>query len=156
RRQRRPRLAVGPGIGEILRDDRVEDGVDPVAVPEVRLALPPLAHEAGALGMRAGALVEGVDLELEPVVPELLEQKLLEEPSGLVREPATPEAWMHGEVLEAGDPIRLVRDVIAERSGPLAIQPDHEPAEGVRLGERALDLLEDLLPARRRAWAEEL
>src|SRR4051794_3586896 len=88
---------------EVLGEERVEDRVDPLAVLEIRLSFPALADEADALAVRAGALVEGVDLELQPVVAELLEQEPLEQPRRLVGEPAAAKARMDREPLEPGD-----------------------------------------------------
>src|SRR5437899_7111729 len=133
-------------LGEVLRQQRVEHGVDPFAVLEVRLPLAALADEAGSLGMRTGALVEGVDLELEPVVAELLEQMTLEQSRRLVGQPTAAKARVDREPLEPGDPARLVRDVEAEHPGRLSVQLDHEAPEAGRLRARALGLRAPLGP----------
>ena len=78
-------------------------------MPQVRLPPEPLADEAGALGVRDGALVEGVDLELEPVEAELAEQVALEQPRRLVGEPAAAEVRVDREPAEPRDPVALVR-----------------------------------------------
>ena len=106
--------------------------------------------------MRARTLVEGVDLELEPVVAELGEQVPLEQARRLVGEPAAAKARVDREPLEPRDPAPLVRDVEAEHPGRLSVQLDHEAPEALRLGERALDLLDHLLAGRGRVRAEEL
>ena len=78
-------------------------------MPQVRLPPEPLADEAGALGVRDGALVEAVDLELEAVEAELAEQVALEEPRSLVGEPAAAEVGVDREPAEPRDPAALVR-----------------------------------------------
>src|SRR5581483_10345770 len=131
-------------LRQILREQRVEDRVDPLAFPEIGAPLPPLPHVADPVGVGAGALVEGVDLELEPVEAELVEQEALELPRRVVRDPPAAEARVDGEALDPRDPVPLVRDVKAERARRLAVDLDHEAAERLRLGERPLDLLDDL------------
>src|SRR5579862_2501160 len=120
-------------LGEILLEQCVENRVDPLAVLEVRPALPTLPHVAGPFGVRLGALVEGVDLELEPAKVELVEQKSLEDPRRFVRDATASEARVHGDALDPGDPVALARDAEAERAGSLTVDLDHEAAERVRL-----------------------
>src|SRR5581483_6631757 len=55
---------------EVLPSQSEEHPVDPLAVPQIGAALHALAHEAGALCVGDRAVVEAVDLELEPVVVE--------------------------------------------------------------------------------------
>ena len=65
-------------LGEILLDDRVEHAVDPAVVVAIRLSLDALADVAGSLGMADCALVEAVDLQLEPVEAALADQVVLQ------------------------------------------------------------------------------
>jgi DNA-binding transcriptional ArsR family regulator len=65
---------------EVLLDDRVEHPVDPAVPLTVRLSLDALANVARSLCVALGALVEAVDLELEPVEAALADQVVLQEP----------------------------------------------------------------------------
>ncbi len=117
------------GAVSVIDEERVEDGVDPFAVLEVRLALGSLPDVAGALGVSAGGFVEGIDLELEPVVAELLEQERLQEPGRLVADPPAAEARERGEPLEPRDATPVVHDVEADGADRLPVGLDHEAAE---------------------------
>ena len=74
---------------QFLGEQAEEDAVRPLAVPPVRAATDALADEPGPLGMADRALVEAVDLQLEPVVAEVTDEVQLEQACGLVRHPAT-------------------------------------------------------------------
>ena len=69
----------------------------------------PLAHEAGALRMLDRALVEAVDLELEPVVAEVVDEVALEDPGGLVGDPAAAVVGVDGQAAQARDPAAPAR-----------------------------------------------
>src|SRR6185312_11986026 len=127
---------------QILSDQPVDHAVDPRAVPVVRLSAYAFADEARALRVPLGPLVEAVDLELQPVKAELVDQVLLEEARRLVGEPPAAEVGMHRQGAEVRDPAPRVRDLEAHQAGRLAVGLDHEAAELLRLGLRALDLLE--------------
>jgi hypothetical protein len=79
------------GVLEVLGDDGEQHAVDPAVPMPVRLALDALADEAGALGVPERALVEAVDLELQPVEAPLPDELVLEQPGGVVGEAAAPE-----------------------------------------------------------------
>jgi hypothetical protein len=83
------------------------------------------------MGLRA--LVEAVDLELEPVVAEVEDQVPLEQPRGLVGETTAAEVRMHRERAEVRDPAALVGDLEAHQPGRLPVELDHEAAELLRL-----------------------
>ena len=71
---------------EILADEPEQDAVGPLAVAPVRLALHPFADEADPLGVGDRALVEAVDLQLQPVEAELEQEVALELSRGLLRQ----------------------------------------------------------------------
>ena len=91
-----------------------------------------------ALRVLDRALVEAVDLELQPVEVELEQQVALKEPRGLVGEPAATELGMDREPAEIRDAVALVGDVEAHQAGtpPFAVllDLDHEAAGLLRLG----------------------
>src|SRR6266516_1754190 len=101
---------------KVLAYEPEEHGVLPLAVPQVRLPLHALADEARALRVAERALVEGVDLELEPVQAEVDEQVPLELPGGVVRDSATAEVRVDGEPAQARDPRPGVRQLEAHRA----------------------------------------
>ena len=75
------RRASSPdGRLEVLLDEAEQHAVDPLAVPPVRLAADALAHPPRPLGVAQRALVEAVDLHLDPVEAELAKQVALERP----------------------------------------------------------------------------
>ena len=110
-------------------------------VAEIGAALHALADEADPVVVGERPLVERVDLELEPVEPELDEQQPLELPRRVVCDSAAAEVRMHGETLQPRDPVRLVDDVEAESPRALAVDLDDEAAELLRLALRARHLL---------------
>src|SRR5437588_3383582 len=122
---------------EILPQQPVENAVDPVAVPPVRPPPDALAHEADPLRVVHRALVEAVDLELEPVVVEVEEEVSVEHPRGLVRDSPAAEARMDGEPAEMCDPAPAVLHLELHASGELppraVVDLDHEPPVVVRL-----------------------
>ena len=61
----------------------------------MRLTLDPFVDEAGPFGMALRALVESVDLVLEPVKAALPDQAVLQEPGGVVGETAAAEVGMN-------------------------------------------------------------
>src|SRR5438094_4255990 len=94
----RQRLPVGAGgIGEILGDDTVEDPVGPAVAVAVGLATHTLARVPRKLRMPLSALVEAVDLELEPVEPEIDDQVALEQACRLDPDPPAAEPRIDGE-----------------------------------------------------------
>src|SRR2546428_4353025 len=132
-------------VRKVLLQQREEHGVLPLAGLQVRLALQPLAHEPRALGVRDRALVEAVDLELDPVESKVDEQVTLEAARHLVAEPPPAEARMDREASGLGDPAALVASVEPDAARSLTVDLDHEPAERVGLALGALDLGEHLL-----------
>src|SRR5919197_1480043 len=118
---------------EILADDAVDHTVDPLVVAPVRLAAHSFANEPGPLGVALRALVEAVDLELQPVVAEVVDQVPLEEARRLVGEAPAAEVGMHRERAEVGDPASAVRDLEAHQARALPVELDHEAAELLRL-----------------------
>src|SRR5439155_7418586 len=138
---------LGPGYRrlllrrlEVLADQPEDDAVDPLVVAPVRLAADALLDEAGPLGMALGALVEAVDLELEPVEAELEDQVPLEELRRPVGQPPAAKVGMHRERAQVGDPAAPVCDLEAHQARRLAVDLDHEAAELVGLAAGALDL----------------
>src|SRR5688500_15791616 len=121
---------------QVLADEPEEHAVDPLAVAPVRLALDAFPKEARAFRVLDGALVETIDLELEPVVVEVEQEVALEESRRLVRKPAPPEVRMHRQAAQVRDPAALVRDVEAHHPGPAPLAVlfdlDHEPARLLR------------------------
>src|SRR5688572_9568378 len=97
------------------------------------------------------ALVEAVDLELEPVVVEVDEQMALERTRGRVGEVTPSKIGMDGKAAEAREPAALVRLIESHhaRSAPLPVllDLDQEAAAFPGLGERQLDLVQKLVPA---------
>ena len=95
--------------------------------------------------MGEGALVEGVDLELEAVEPELVEQVELEQARSLVGDPAAAKVGVNRQPAEVGDAAALVGACEAHRPGSLSVGLDDEHAERVGVGLAALDAREDRL-----------
>ena len=95
--------------------------------------------------MRDRALVEPVDLELEPVEAEPLEEVPDEQQRRLVRETAPAVVGVDGEPAEVRDPAAPVRAVEAHRPRPQSVDLDHEAAARVRVGLALTDLCEELL-----------
>src|SRR2546429_1523503 len=89
---------------EILAHQAVDHTVDPFVVAPVRLAAHAFAKEARTLGMLLRALVEAVDLELEPVEAEVEEQVALKELRRFIRQPAAAEVGVHRERAEVRNP----------------------------------------------------
>ncbi len=120
------------GLVQIFADESEENAVHPLAVAPVRLPLDAFADEAGPLRMLDGALVEPVDLELEPVEVEVEQQMALKETSRVVGQAAAPEVGVHREAAEIRDSAAPVLKVEAHHAGaaPLAVllDFDHEPA----------------------------
>src|SRR3990170_1232802 len=137
--------ARAAGALEILGNEAVEDAVHPLLVPPVRLAAHALADVAGQLGVPLRALVEPVDLELEPVEAELEEEVALDLPGGLDADLPPAEVGVHGEPAEARDPAPLVDSLEGHRAGRPPVNLDHQHAARLRLGLGALDLSEQLL-----------
>src|SRR5205823_3549257 len=140
---------------EVLGKQPVQHAVDPVVVPPVRLSLHAFADVAGALGVADRAIVEAVDLQLEPVVAELLEEVALELARGLLADPPAAEARMDGEPAEARDPAAAVADLEPERPRRRAVDLDHEDAVLLRLALGAFDRLEQRLAVLRPHCGEE-
>ena len=140
--------AVAPRAPDRL-DQSVEHAVDPLAVAAVRLPLDALADEARALRVPHRALVEAVDLELEPVVAELVDEVALEEAGGGVGDPAAAEVRVDREPAEPATRLRLFETAkpIAPARSPSTSTTKRPKSSG---SARPLDLLEQLL-ARRRA-----
>src|SRR5207302_9407855 len=105
------------GVVQILAKQTEQDAVGPVAVPPVGPALHPLADEADSLGVPKCTLVQAVDLELEPVEPELVEQMKLEQSRRLVGQPAAAEVRVDGKAAQARDPASLVLGGVAHDPG---------------------------------------
>ena len=72
----------------------------------------------------ARALVEAVDLELEPVEAELADQVVLEQAGGVVGDAAAAEGGVDGEAADVDDPAAAVR-----RSQPIA--PAGSPSSSI-------------------------
>ena len=90
--------------------------------PAVGLALHAFADAARALGVPLRALVEAVDLELEPVVAALADQVPLQEAGGVVGRRAAAEVGMDGEPAQRG------RSGCAGSSRSQAIAPARSPS----------------------------
>ena len=80
------------------------------------------------------ALVEAVDLELDPVEAELADQVVLEQARGVVGEPSAAEAWMDGDAADVCDPAAaFVRSQnIAPARSPSSSTTSRPPASGSR------------------------
>src|SRR5439155_1207155 len=96
---------------ELGRGDTVTVWVD-----ADRQAADALLDEAGPLGMALGALVEAVDLELEPVEAELEDQVPLEELRRPVGQPPAAKVGMHRERAQVGYPAAPVCDLEAHQA----------------------------------------
>ena len=131
------------GSTEVFRDHRVEHPVHPATIPRVRLSFDALADEPRALGVPLCTLVEAVDLELDPVKAKLSDQIVLQEPGGVVGEPAAAEVGMDGEAAHVGDPAAAVTEAPAHRACGLAVELDGEEAAGLGV---LSDLLDDPVP----------
>jgi hypothetical protein len=140
---------------QVAGKHRIEHRVDPAAVAQIRLALHALAHEPRALGVRNRPLVERVDLELEPVVAELVEQMTLQQPRSIVCDAAAAKCRMDGQALELRDLGAAVLYLEPHRPGALAVGFDHEAAELLRLRLRALDLAEQAVAVESRTTTKE-
>src|SRR5436853_6959145 len=117
---------------EILPQQPVENAVDPVAVPPVRPPPDALAHEADPLRVAHRALVEAVDLELQPVVVEVEEEVPVEHPRRLVRQAPPAEVRVHREPEKMRDPAAVIRHLEGHAPGEPPARPrsvvdhDHE------------------------------
>ena len=131
------------GVVQVLRDERVEHAVDPAVAARVRLPLHAFADEPRALRVPLRALVEAVDLQLDPMEAELADQVVLQQAGGVVGEPAAAEAGMHGEPAHVRDPAAAVAELPAHRAGGLAVELDDEETAALRL---LGDLLGDPVP----------
>ena len=105
--------------------------------------------------MLDGALVEAVDLELQPVVAEIRDEVALQSVGGIVGDPAAAIGGMDGEPFEMGDPRAAIGELEPHRAGPFSVVLDHKAAEVVRLALRALDLHGDVGAILRRDGTEE-
>src|SRR5437764_2901871 len=128
-------------VVDVFENQAVNHAVDPLAVAVVRLAAYTFLDPARPSGVAHRALVEAVDLELQPVVAEV-EEVALEEPRRLVGKAPAAEARVHRERPEVRDPAALVGDLQAHQACRFSIQLDHEAAELLRLSLRALDLFQ--------------
>src|SRR6185436_15931573 len=137
---------------EILLDDRVERPVDPAVPLTVRLSLDALEDVARSLRVALGALVEAVDLELEPVEAALADQVVLQEPRCLVGEPAAAEVGVDRDAAQVRDAAARVRLLPEHRACPLAVELDYEHATLLGI---ALELLQDPVPLIAAAGREE-
>ncbi len=122
---------------------------------EVRATLDALADEPRTLGVSLRALVEAVDLELEPVVAKLEKQVALKKPGRLVGSTTTAERRHDREPADASDAAALVHTLEAHRTCALAADLDDEAAERLGLRERALHLGRHLLAPAGAPAAEE-
>src|SRR5690242_19271742 len=86
------------------------------------------------------AVVEAVDLELQPVVAEVVDQVPLEEARRLVGDLPPAEIRVHRQRAEVRDSAAAVADLEAHQAGGLAVDLDHEAAELPGLGLRPFDL----------------
>src|SRR5581483_138242 len=143
------------GRDELVGEDREQHRVLPLTVPEIRLPLDALAHEPGALGMCDRPHVEPVAGELDPVVPELVDEVPLREPRRAVCKAASPERRVDRERLEVHDAMAFAHLRVPVRAGALAAVQDQHPAEALRLADGAIDLGGDPLAVARTAAAEE-
>src|SRR5665213_2434547 len=107
-------------ILQLIAQQSEKHRVLPLPVLQIRLALDALAHVTGALRLRDRALVEAVDLQLDPVQVEVDEQMALELAHGLVADPAAAEARMDREPPRLRDPAALVDEAEADRACTLA------------------------------------
>lgn len=105
--------------------------------------------------MGDGALVEAVDLDLQPVEAELAEHQALEGARDLVAELAAAKARIDREPAALDDAMTLVHDTVRGAADAFAVRLADEPPERVRLALRALDVGDDLVQRARRP-AEEL
>ena len=105
--------------------------------------------------MALSALVEAVDLELEPVEAAFADQVVLQKACGVVGESAAAEVGMDGEAAQLRDAAALVRDGEAHDACASAVELDDEASEVLRLALGALDLLEQLVARRGSSRGEE-
>src|SRR5581483_5755647 len=133
----RARQRQRSAILEILGHEPVEDAVDPTAVASVRLPAHPFPDEADALGEALRALVEAVDLELEPVVAEHAEQLVAQEPRRLGGDASAAVTRVDGEAGELRDPAASVHGRELDNADALTGALDDEEAELSRLAQRA-------------------
>ena len=107
--------------------------------------------------MALGALVEAVDLELEPVEAELEDQEALEEARGLVGDPAPAEPRVDREPAETRDPASFVRSLPGAHARRLTVDFDQHHAARAGLFLEALEIGEDVCavvaPGRRQPGA---
>jgi hypothetical protein len=134
---------------ETLDEKTKLDRVHPLSMRPVGPALDALAHEAGALDHRQRPLVEAVDPDLEPVIAKLTEEHSRQLANRRRAQLAAAEVGMNREPDEVSDAAAPVRPLEADRPrhSPLLLERDldQKPAEGFGLGQRALDLGEQLL-----------
>ena len=101
--------------------------------------------------MAQRALVEPVDLELEPVQAEVEQQVALKELRRLVGKTAAAKIRMNREISEVRNPRAAVNELEAHRAGAspvgVLLDLDHEAAECVWLPLRTLDLQDARLGA---------
>jgi phosphoribosylformylglycinamidine synthase II len=142
------------GHVEIFPYQRVERPIDPIAVAPVRLPTHTLEPEAGALRMPLRPLVEPVDLELEPVVAEILNEMALQVARRLVGHTLPAVVRMHCETLEVRDPRTAVLHLETHRARTSAVDLDHEAAVRGRIRLGSFDLGCNRLVVVRRPPAE--
>ncbi len=130
---------------EVLRDEPEQHAVDPLVVAPVRLAPHALADPPGALGVPERALVEPVDLHLDPMEAEVAEEVTLDRPSGLDADALPPEARVDREPADRGDPRAPVHALPGRRPRRFPVDLDDEHPERLGLALGPLDLLGDRL-----------
>ena len=79
------------------------------------------------------ALVEAVDLELQPVEAEVDQEVALQQPRRVVADAAAAEVRVHGEPADVRDAGAAVDELEVDRAGALAVDLDHEEPERVGL-----------------------
>src|SRR5262249_1892189 len=139
------KVAMRWRLAQLVAEQREQHRVLPLPVPVVRAPLDSLADEARPLRVRDCALVERVDLQLDPVEPELDEHVALEHARRLITGPAAAEARVDRKAPDLGDAVPLAHESEADCACALAVDLDHESPVGIRLPIRPLDLRDHLL-----------
>jgi hypothetical protein len=133
---------MGRRLPQLFAKEPEQNRVLPLAVTQIRLPLDALLHVPDPLRVCDRALVEAVDLQLDPVEPEVDQEVPLELAGRLVAETTTSEAGREREAAGLGDSVPLVDAVEGDGAGALAVDLDDEPAERLGLVRRVLDLCE--------------
>jgi phosphoribosylformylglycinamidine synthase len=120
--------SYGGGHREIISHEREQRTIGPDAVSPVGLTPDAFVLETDTLRVSLRTLVEAVDLELEPVVAEILKEMALQLARRFVGHALPAVVRMDCETLEMSDPRATVFHLEAHRARTSAVHLDDEAA----------------------------